>query len=502
MSASASKKKRKELEGQGLSKKTAANKSHESKNNTLKTTLIVALVLVVCAAAVFGVVKLVNRPSYDTKATVVTVGSETMTVPVYNCFYTMNANQFYSYYSQYIQAGVPVSQQSFGEDTTVEDYLKSTTNDYVKNVLNIVALAKANGFSLSDEDKKSITDEVESFKTSAEQNPYYSSTEKYLEAVFGEGTDLDDYEEYLTLTTIATKYIEKFQNEFKASDADIEKKYQEDVTAYDQVVFTSASVEAESSPAETGDSTTDPTGTTQPATVYTDEAKAAAREKAEGYTQEMPEDSKPNAYAKASVVNVYTQEIADWLFDDARKEGDVKCFAANEEETKFYTIRFDRRETNDYCMVKANLYTITKDAEDAELKDGEKTAEQKRDELLAAIHDGMTDEEFTTAVTALGYSSSPINISRNYSIEEIRSFLYDDSRKPGDLLTTYENDTSYYVVRFVSQEEEIYRNQMISNDLLNAKYEEIISKDELKVDEALMQHANTDVTFTSNTSAS
>ncbi len=513
MSASASKKKRKELEGQGLSSKNiAADKSRKEKNSTLKNVLIVALVLIVCAAAVFAVIKLVNRPSYDTKATVLTVGEEKLTVPVYNYFYNWNANQFYNYYSQYsqvIQSGVPFSQQSMGEGTTLEDYLKQSTNENVKNVLNLVALAKANGYTLSEEDKKTISDSVEAMKATAEQyKANFPSLEKYLNEVYGEGCDLESYEEFLTLSMIASNYSEKFQSEFHPSEEDIEKKYQEDVDAYDLVVFAAATVEAESTTVEaetegeSSEGTSETTEATQPATVYTDEAKAAAREKAEGYTKEMPEDSTPAAYGKSSIVSVYNQEIADWLFDSSRKEGDSKCFAANEDETKFYTVRYDRRETNDYYMVKGNLFTIAKDAEGTEVKEGEKTAEQKRDEVLAAIHDGMTDEEFNTAVTALGYSASPMSISRNYSVEEIRSFLYDDSRKAGDLLTTYENDTNYYVVRFASREEELYRNQTISNVLLNEKYNEIISKDEVKVDENMMQYANTDLTFYNNSSES
>ena len=75
MSASASKKRRKELELQGLSTKDiAAKEEKEQRSKLLRNGLIVALVVAVCVAAVFAVISLVNRPSYDTKAAAATVG--------------------------------------------------------------------------------------------------------------------------------------------------------------------------------------------------------------------------------------------------------------------------------------------------------------------------------------------------------------------------------------------------------------------------------------------
>ena len=110
MSASASKKKRKELEEQGLSPKdVAAQKAKEQKAKTTKNILIVALVIVVVAAAVIGVISLVNAPSYDVKAAVATVGEEKITVPIYDYFYNLSASNFYESYSFLIQGGVPLS---------------------------------------------------------------------------------------------------------------------------------------------------------------------------------------------------------------------------------------------------------------------------------------------------------------------------------------------------------------------------------------------------------
>ena len=522
MSASASKKKRKELEEQGLSPKAiAAKQSHEKKNKTLRNVLVIVLAAVICIAAVLAVIKLVNRPSYDTKAALVTVGSESISVPVYNYLYNYTAQNFCSSYSYFIQSGVPFAEQSniFGEGT-LEDYFIETTNNSVKEILNVAAKAKANHYELTEQDKNTIAVNVESIKSAASTYGY-PSADKYLQVRFGEGCTLENYEEYLNLIMLYSGYAQKLNDDFKPNTEELQAAYQEDPSAYDLVTLTYSTVSAQSSPAETtgdGDST-DPSGSAAQPTTYTDEAKAEARKKAEEYLKEMPEDAVTKTYSKSNAADYLTEEIVTWLFDETRKAGDVKVFARNEAETYFYAVRFDGRETNDYYLANANIITITKDQpkEDqeetpAEQKDDalrsengenkqddeqteEKTSEQKHDELLAAIHDGMTNEEFSQAVTALGYTAGTNSVTKTYSIEEIRDFLFDDSRKAGDLYTAYESDTAYYIVRFVSFEEKTYRDQMVESALWTKYYSDIATAGDLSYDVNLMRFAKTNLIY-------
>ena len=518
MSASASKKKRKDLDEQGLSPRAVAEqKAKEQKSKLTKNILIVALAIVVCAAAVFGVVMLASRPSYDVKAPVVTVGEEKITVPVYNYMYSMAATNFYNSYSFFIQAGTPLSKQKniMGEGT-MEDYMKQMTAANLKEILNVYAKAKQDGFKLSDEQQAQIDEELEHLEQDAKSYGF-SSADKYLAARFGADCNTDNYEEYLTLVTTYSAYASKLSDEFKPSSEELNTAYEADKDNFDFVNFTYKTTAAESTKveAEPGRTSVNPdaeTGTEAatetPAsteTVYTDEAKAAAKETAESYTKQMPEDATTTSYNKSTATSYLTEEIANWLFDAARKEGDVMVFARDSEETYFYTVRFDSRDTNDYQRVNANIITIAKDKEDAN-KDSEKedaeatkeetqTAEQKRDALIAAIQPGMSDEDFSKAVTALEYNGSTTAYARSYSNETIRDFLFDESRKDGDLLTDYEDDNYYYVVRYASKEEQSYRDLLVTNSLWTKFYEEISSVNEITVDEELLKNANTDLVF-------
>ena len=512
MSASASKKKRKELDEQGLSPRAIAEKkAKEQKQKLLRNILIVVLSVVVALGAIFAVIALVNRPtppSYDTKAAVATVGEETITVPVYDIFYNTNATQLYNYgYSYFIQTGTPISQQNnvFGEGT-MEEFFKESAANAIQTAYNYYIQAKQAGFQLDADQKKAIDDEIDAIKTAA-SNYGYSNVNKFLGLYYGEGVTLDDYKTYLEVSACYSGYYNKLQEEFAPTAEDLQAAYDKDPGAFDLVSFTYMSTTAESTtvpaadsePADgTEDSEADTTAPTT--TVYTDAAKADAKEKAEGYVTEMPEDASTVNYNKTNVTSYFNEEVANWLFDAERKEGDAKVFTMDDDGTSFRTIRFDGRDTNEYCRVNANILTITKDKEDAELKEGEQTSKEKFDALVAAAQAGMTDEAFNEAVTALGYTVNNSSVTHTYSIEEIRTWLYDASRKAGDVLTSYETDTTYYVVRYVSTDEETYRDSLIKDSLWTEKTDAMATLNEIKFVEDMMQYANTDLTFNSTSS--
>lgn len=511
MSASASKKKRKELEEQGLSPRAiSAQKAKEKKQKTLRNVLIVVLCVAVALAAIFAVISLVNRPSYDTKAAVATVGDEKITVPVYDIFYNTNASSLYNYgYSYFITKGTPLSQQSnvFGGEGTMEDFFKENASTAIQTVYNYYIKAKEAGYELTDDQKKSISDEIDAIKSAAESYGY-PNVNTFLSRYYGEGVDLDAYKTYLNVSAYYSGYYAQLEEDFEPSAEERQAAYDKDPGAFDLVSFTYKSTTAESTsvPAEgegEGEAAEGEAETETPTTtIYTDAAKADAKEKAEGYLTEMPEDASTVNYNKTNVSSYFSEEIAEWLFDAERKEGDAKVFVMNDDETSYYTVRFDSRDTNEYCRVNANILTITKDKEDAEIKEGEQTAKEKLDALLNAVKDGMTDEEFSEAATALGYTVSNTSVTHTYSIEEIRTWLYDESRKAGDLLTSYQTDTTYYVVRYVSTDEVTYRDSLIKDSLWTELTESIASTKEISFVEDMLQYANTDLTFNDTSSDS
>ncbi len=494
MSASASKKKRKELNEQGLSvKEVALQQEKEKKAKTTRNTIIFIAVILLCVACIIFLLKTLAdkkyAPEYDVSKPVATVGDETISVPVYNFFYSMSATNFYNSYSFMIQSGKSFSEQSLG-DGTLEDLMINNVKGSLEDVYNIYAKAKEEGYELTDEEKQTIDQAIDTVKEEA-KNYGYSNVDHYMSERFGRGCDLDSYEEFLTVYTTYIGFLNKKQTEFTPSAEELSAKYTEDPSAFDFVTFTYATTAAEAEKKDEDDKDSDP--------VYTDEAKAKAKETAEGYKEEMPEKASTVTYQKTSVESYVTKEIADWLFDSARKEGDAEVFAKDETNTTYYTVRFDGRDDNDYRL--ANAYVISIAKTTGEVKEGEVSADEKLSKLMDGITAEMSDDEFTKLATDNGLTANKNTYPRTSSIEGLADFLYDGSRKAGDF-TKLENDTTYYVVRFVGLEEDTYRDTLIKQSMWNEYLTEISSTNEIQIDEDQLKNANTDLMFTSQSSES
>ena len=521
MSASKSKKEPKQLDPKGLSfRELAEQKQAEKKKKNLKTALISVAAIVVALAIIFGVIALVNAPY---RKTVATVGSEKINVPVYNSFYNANANNMYQYLSYFgaIKPNVPLSEQAnpMTGEGTMEDYMIEATNQGLQQTYNLYIKAKADkNFSLSDEAKKNISDSVNALTATA-TNYGFGSVNDYLRASVGRGAKVSDYEEYLTVATTASEYSAYLEENFAPSDDELKTKYEASAEDFDFVFYTYSMTNAKSEETSTTENSEDAKTPT-----YTDEAKAAAKTEAEEKQENMPEDATTTHQQKASIGN---EELASWLFDSARKEGDTTVIAQNEEGTSYMTVRFESRETNDYTRVNAYILSISRKVEEADEKNTEETSEETTeqtteetseetteqtteekteptpDEKFATLKEGlkddMSDEDFETYVKGLEYTPTVRPMDKYSSTDEINAWLYDSARKAGDM-ETFETEDTYYLVRYSSAEEMTYRNVLVKDNLYHAMFDALSTELEVQIDKDALAYANTDLTFRSQSS--
>ena len=523
MSASASKKKRKELETQGLSpKEIRAKKETDKRKKTTRNIILAVVAVLLVAAIVVGIIALLN---HRYRQTVATVGDQKITVPVYNCFYANNANQMYSYLSQFnaVQPNVKFSEQAnpYGEGT-LEDYLVEYTNSYLQSVYILYSKAQADSnFQLSQDGKDSIAKALQTMKDDAAARGY-PDADKFLSQAYGRGTTLEDYETYLNITTVAAEYDTYLQSTFAPTEEELKSAYEAAPDDYDIVAFSYSDTKAVGKvDKENEDKEVE----------ITDEDRAEAKKNAEAKEKEFPADATETHVRKSNVSS--NKEMADWLFDAARKEGDIKTFQLDEEGNNYRTIKFGSRDTNDYARVTAYVIEIPKDkapeavqpetatpdaeAPDAETPeteapeteapetvapaDDEKKDDEKTptaEETLAKIVDGlkpeMTDAEFEEYVKAQYKAVSTEVLDKNDLPEEVNEYLFSADRKAGDYETITTEDT-YYVVRYVSTNEMTYRNEIVKNSLYNAMYSELMASVTIDVDKKALKYANTDLTF-------
>ena len=154
MSASASKKKRKLTNDEGLTlSEAAAQKELQEQRKKRRPTIVFCLVALLAVALIVALVFVAKHqadlrraaemaPTYDVTEAAVTVGDETVTVPMYNYFYqqTVNNNaQMYVYFYG-LQMNVPFAEQSYGTGT-FEDLFKEQTNNTIQQFMSVYAEA-------------------------------------------------------------------------------------------------------------------------------------------------------------------------------------------------------------------------------------------------------------------------------------------------------------------------------------------------------------------------
>ena len=497
MSASASKKKRKELLQQGASAQDLVKKeSKKKRNRVLRNGLIVFAILLVTAGIIFALVQTTQaeryKPKYDVTAAAATIGEQKVTVPIFNYFYNNTASTYVNLYMQYglIEANKPLSEQQADEDHTWEEYFIETTKSYIKQVYNGYTAALKDGYTLTEDDKSSIQSSIESMKMEAE-NYGYSNTDRYLALTCGLGCTLENYEEYLTVNQIYTSYAKKMEETFKPTDEEIAAEYAANSQDYDTVDFSYTKIKAEAE--ETEDEDAEPT--------YTDEALSEARAKAEEARNEFPDSATTLSGTMYTAKNNLLENAATWLFDAARKEGDIAVFGS-EDKTEFQVVRFNSRDDNDYYRSTAYVISITKDT--GEVEEGQKTAEEKFNGIKNGLTAEMTDSEFVSLASEYGITTNNYGTNRNAYIKDVTDFLYADGRAAGDT-ETFENDTTYYIVRYTGKEETKYQYALVESSLEQSKEEawneSIQNSYEAVYDEALLLNANTDLTYYQNSSS-
>jgi len=361
MSASREKRKRQELNVAGVTKNT---EPVEKKTPVWKVAVywLIGIAFVVA----FVLVMLFNSSFFAKNSTAVTVGEHKLSPAEVSIYYNSAYNNFYSSYGEYISyffdANKPLSEQVYDEATgqTWDDYFMTTAKDSMTWAYTLYDQAVEAGLKLTDEDKASIDENIGAFKQYATQSGF-ASIDGYLSAAFGKGVDTKLYREFMEVQYLASNFYAQKIESYEFSDAEKMAYYAEHSEMYDTITADYVVLKG------TADSTitTDEDGK-ETIVEPTDEQNAAAMEAARAKAEEMVAagpDSMDEAedlrdmtdYLKASVAYVLPEEAAEWLFDTARAEGDMKVF---ENTANVYVVRFASRDNHDYLARSIRLVQI------------------------------------------------------------------------------------------------------------------------------------------------
>ena len=200
------------------SAKKSQKKSEKSKAAAKIVKMVVAIVLAVVVAGGIVWKVLDDTAAIKKNTTVFSLGDDIRVSEVeFTYYYSQYLNNIYSYAQQYAMYGMNIGidptkspdEQNYGTDADgkemlLSDYLKNETISALQSYKILYAEAIKAGYKLTDDEQKSIDDQVEELRNTAAENKY--SLNAYLKASYGKGINEKFLRKQLEMQNIVSRY--------------------------------------------------------------------------------------------------------------------------------------------------------------------------------------------------------------------------------------------------------------------------------------------------------
>lgn len=519
MSASQERKRRKTERLDGVVDKKvelAVKEKSEKKKMRAAAMAITVVVVVLLAAALF-----INSNYIRRNLKAITVGGVDFTVAEFNYYYYDTyydfAQQVYTNMPDYASvlladSSKPLKSQIYDEETgkTWAEFAENLAIEAMQEDMVMYSDALKNGFTMADEDKTRMAEEIEQLKATASAAGY-SNFDQYLQNYYGKSMDEKSFLRMVEIKYTVDAYEHHIKDSYQYTPEELENYYNENSDMLDFYIFRYFMVFSDDV------DETDYEGDEAGLEAAKNAALDAAGEKAKAYSAritdeksfiEIAKEHNAESYAdEDSTLRQYSGDLlgsvyGPWLRDAARKTGDVDTFQTT---TGHYVVMFVDRSDNHYDTVNARLIHIAPEtvsesdyADDAEgyqkaLDDAHKEAVASAKESYNKwVGDGATREGFIELANAqsevIGDDGLIENIDKYKYLNEISNWsefsewLYDSSRKQGDH-TLIEISSGAYLLYFEGvgeQYSDYLANQKKADEDYKAWHEELPEADVAK----------------------
>lgn len=509
MSASHKKQLRRE-ENQTAMTERQKQEMKEAKKLRIYTIAFVAILVLVLAIAIAATI--FNSGIIERNTTALKVNSDKISAAELNYYYIDSVNKYMNSYGAYasimgLDSTLALDEQYFDEEAgqTWADYMLDMAVENAKYAYALYQDANANGFTLSETTQLDLETSMNNLSSYASLYGY-SSADSYLEAMYGNGSNLESYEQYMTIQAIANEYYNTTVDNTVYTDEELHAAEAENYNAYSSYSYNYYYVAANKY-YEGGTTNDDGTLT------YSDEEIAAGVEKAKKVanalagletlenldagiaTLDVNADVE-GAATTAVVDRLYTSvetAMQEWITAEDRKEGDITTIEnkttttdadGNEVETVsgYYVVYYVGSNDNTFPLVNVRHILLQHEGGTTDESTGtttytdeEKAATlAKAEELLATFTAGeATEEAFATLASENSQDTGSITTGGLYEdvypgqmVSSFNDWCFDASRQPGDT-GIVESDYGYHIMYFSSNSETTYRDYMITNELLN-----------------------------------
>ena len=502
-------------------------KTKNSKNSRLKTVLItVACVLAVAIIGSVFTYTLLGNNGYFLRHTVA-VKSENYEVnnAQMSYFFTTNLSSelsknstVYQYYG--LDTSKSLKTQNYPSGGTWYDYfMQSVTIPSVKQMLTLCEQAKSVGFELSDDDRASIDESIQTIKDTASQRGY--SVSQYVMNYYGYGVNLKDVRSAMEMSQLAYSYYNSVMDSYEHSDSDLAgyfSEHENDFLKIDYLSYTFKVSDVKNADTSTDTDTSADTDTSTDTDASTD---TSAESKEEDEDAEYKAQIKASADSLAAITDVeqFKAYVENYLktvvyaseTDTDKLDGNVTSAmskletkgASYSEDSDEIKALFDMTEANktflhthDDGTCEVYLLTAPKYREEYTTKNARVIALSSSDSgsitsTIDTINEALNSAEDKDAKfieLADEYSRSTAkdalyeNIGKDdFDIDEMNAWLWDESRADGDRdifskestssSTSASSTTYYYIVMYKGDGMTKWKYD-VDTAMKNAQYEE------------------------------
>lgn len=533
---------RKERLAKAAAKKAKKSPAVEKTKKIVTKVIAIVLAIVIGISAIYGILNFFGAPQKMFKVTIADTEYKFSLAEYNYYYYTLVSNyqntayQYDTYYGEgsgltylgydYTKApdaqeytddmsamtGVTFEDLGNPEEATWADVFRFGAISNIISIKYLAAKAEEAGFTLTEEEQKTIDDQIASDETTAKSNDY--SLSRYLHANVGKGLNEKIYRQLLEESSLANSYSTKLQEELLAAvtEEEINERYNLNKDAFDIVTVrlytikaeadvASDATEAEKAEAETKAKTEAKKNADAFLAAVTDEASFIAQAKKAILTADN--DSKDDAdevtleeNTAYSSLEATSEELAKWVYDDARQVGD-KTLIVDEDGNchlafmKELPHKDTSTSSHDVRHILIAFPEKNTDGSDTSTKDEDgNTVTNITDETKKATKDkaqGILDEylknptvenfialtkEHTEDVDSEGKPNNDglyeeVADNGQY-VEAFTNWAIDSARKPGDT-GIVETEYGYHIMYYVEANTEVWyetvKNEIFSENL-------------------------------------
>ena len=430
--------------------KRQKQKEKEKKQRRIEKVVgVVVILALICLIASFPI-----RSYLAAHDTVVIINGEDVSQIEFDYNYNVVKNNYFNQYGSYLSlfgldTSADLSTQMYSDTLSWNDYFEQQAVDSIVRGKALRIEAEAEGFTYD------VTEDYEDYKEGIKEvaESLGVSTKEYIQQAYGSYATMGRVEEYIKDSLFVNAYYDKISEENAPSDDEIQAHYEADTDSYDSVDYYLTTVEAElpTEPTELADPV-DETEETE-STDGTESAEEEAYEPSEAEIEKAMADAKVLADAAVDTVTTdgeleenmqytdITSLLREWLFDEARTEGDTTVIE-DTTNNRYYVLSFVRRYLDETPSANARIIMTADGIADEileEWKSGEATGES-----FGVLADKYN--EGTSFTLEGGYYEA---ITADGTQEAMAEWLFDESRAAGDTTVVDTGDGNAYVLYYV-----------------------------------------------------